>query len=69
VSLNKKHENLEKIKNALKESEHLSESEKSQAVKHVEEWVLEDKAEGLLYEELIEIASGIKMVFSELGIK
>lgn len=65
----KKHENLEKIKNAIKDSEHLNESEKSQTVKHLEEWVTEDKAEGILYEELIEIASGIKMVFSELGIK
>ena len=65
----KKHENLEKIKNAIKESEHLSEDEKTQSVKHLEEWVLEDKAEGLLYEELVEIASGIKEVFSELGIK
>lgn len=65
----KKHENLEKIKNAIKESEHLSEDEKTQSVKHLEEWVVEDKAEGLLYEELIEIASGIKEIFSELGIK
>jgi hypothetical protein len=68
MSSHKDHAHLEKIKEAVEESEHLSEAEKSQTIKHIEEWILEDKAEGTLYQELIEMANGIKPLLAELGL-
>jgi hypothetical protein len=68
MSSHKDHAHLEKIKNAVAQSEHLSEAEKSETIKHIEEWILEDKAEGTLYQELIEMANGIKPLLAELGL-
>ena len=68
MSSHKDHSHLEKIKDAVAQSEHLSEAEKTQTIKHIEEWVLEDKAEGTLYQELIELANGIKPLLAELGL-
>lgn len=69
MSTHKNHEHMQMIKNAIKDSTHLSDDEKSDTIKHLEEWIVEDKAEGLFYEELITIASGMKEVLSELGLK
>ncbi len=68
MSSHKDHAHLEKIKNAVEQSEQLSEAEKSETIKHIEEWILEDKAEGTLYQELIEMANGIKPLLAELGL-
>ena len=68
MSSHKDHAHLEKIKAAVEQSEHLSEAEKTQTIKHIEEWILEDKAEGTLYQELIEMANGIKPLLAELGL-
>jgi hypothetical protein len=68
MSSHKDHAHLEKIKNAVEHSEHLSEAEKTETIKHIEEWILEDKAEGTLYQELIEMANGIKPLLAELGL-
>ncbi len=68
MSSHKDHTHLEKIKDAVVHSEHLSEAEKSQTIKHIEEWILEDKAEGTLYQELIDLANGIKPLLAELGL-
>ncbi len=68
MSSHKDHSHLEKIKNAVTGSDVLSENEKSETIKHLEEWIAEDKAEGILYEELIEIAAGIKPMLAELGL-
>ncbi len=68
MSSHKDHRHLEKIKNAVKSSEVLSEDKKSETIKHLEEWIAEDKAEGILYEELIEIAAEIKPMLAELGL-
>ncbi len=62
------HQHREKIKSAINDSNHLSEDEKSQSVKQIDEWILEDKAEGLFYAELVKIASGIKPILEELGL-
>ncbi len=68
MSSHKHHEHLERIKDAIQNSKELSEKEKSTSLKHVEEWLTEDKATGIIYEELIEISSKIKPILSELGL-
>jgi phage-related protein len=69
MSTHKRNEHIQRIKSAVKDTVHLDENEKTETIKHLEEWIVEDKAEGLLYEELEAIASGIKEVLSELGLK
>ncbi|MDA3946611.1 MAG: hypothetical protein PF439_08035 [Helicobacteraceae bacterium] len=68
MSSHKDHSHLEQIKEAVTHSELLSESEKSQTMQHIDEWILEDKAEGMLYQELIELVNGIKPLLAELGL-
>ena len=68
MSSHKDHSHLEKIKDAVENSAILNESEKSQTMQRIDEWILEDKAEGILYEELIELANGIKPLLAELGL-
>ena len=67
MSSHKHHENLTKIKNAVDKADHLSESEKSDTIKRLDEWILEEKAEGIFYEELASITQGMKSVLKELG--
>jgi hypothetical protein len=69
MSAHKHHEHVQRIKNAIKDSDDLNQSEKSETMKHIDEWILEDKAEGLFYSELIKIAKGIKPILEELGLK
>ena len=68
MSSHKDHRHLEKIKEAVTNSEILNESEKSQTMQRIDEWILEDKAEGTLYQELIELANGIKPLLAESGL-
>jgi len=68
MSSHKNHEHLEKIKDAVINSKELSEYEKTNTIKHIEEWIAEDKADGILAEELIKIANGIKPILAELGL-
>lgn len=58
----------EQLKDAIEKSEALDVEEKTQSVKHIEEWVAEDKAFGLIYEELVEINMAFKEIFQELGL-
>ena len=67
MSSHKNHENLEKIKNAVNKAQHLNENEKSQTIQRIDEWIMEDKAEGLFYEELLEITQGMKSILKDLG--
>ena len=67
MSSHRHHENLTRIKEAVNQAGHLSESEKSDTIKRLDEWVLEDKAEGIFYEELSSITQGMKSVLKELG--
>ena len=64
---NKRMEHLERIKEAIKNSD-LSEEEKSSSFKHIEEWYAEDKAFGTLYEKLAEISPKIEALLEELGL-
>ncbi len=67
MSNQKKHANLEKIKNAVLAAKHLNENEKSETIKRLDEWIVEDKADGLFYEELLDITQGMKSILKELG--
>ena len=69
MSSHKKHAHLEKIKEAITNHASMDESKKSSTIKHLEEWVAEDKAEGILYEELIRLAEEMKDILGELGLK
>jgi len=64
---NKKTEELEKIRNHIEKSS-LSEEEKSNSFKHIEEWYAEDKAFGTLYEKLAEISPAVEGLLAELGL-
>ncbi len=68
MSSHKHHEHLERIKDAIRNSKELSEEEKSNTLKHIEEWIAEDKAFGTLYEELISLTSKIEPILAELGL-
>ena len=68
MASHKHHEHLEKIKDAVKNSAELTEEEKSNTLKHIEEWIAEDKASGTLYEELTSITTKIEPLLAELGL-
>jgi len=64
----KNNSHLERIREAIHNSDKLSEQEKSSSVKIIEEWVVEDKAMGLLTEQLVKISAAIKPILAELGL-
>ena len=68
MSAHKHKEHLEKIKDAVIHAKELNEDQKSDSVKRIEEWVMEDKAFGLLEEELLEISEYFETLFAELGL-
>ena len=68
MSTHKNKEHLVKIKDAISKSEKLNEEQKSDSVKRIEEWYEEDKAFGLLKEELMEISEYFEVLFAELGL-
>ena len=68
MSSHKHHEHIQRIKSEVEKAPQLSEAEKSETIKRLEEWVTEDKAEGIFYEELLEISQGIKPILAELGL-
>jgi hypothetical protein len=69
MSSHKHHEHLSKIKEAITKTQNLSDTEKSDSVKRIEEWEVEDKAFGILVEELLEVSEYFEGLFSELGLK
>ncbi len=68
MSAHKHKEHLAKIKDSIVQSKELSEAQKSDSVKRIEEWVEEDKAFGLLKEELLNISEYFEVLFAELGL-
>ncbi|SFV50114.1 hypothetical protein MNB_SM-7-1521 [hydrothermal vent metagenome] len=68
MSSHKHHEHLERIKEAVKNSKELTQEEKSNSLKHIEEWIEEDKATGILYEELIKLSEKFEPLLAELGL-
>ncbi|MEO1937472.1 MAG: hypothetical protein ABGW85_02440 [Sulfurimonas sp.] len=68
MSAHKHKEHLERIKDAVVNSKELSEEQKSETIKRIEEWVTEDKAFGTLLEELLELSEYFEVLFAELGL-
>lgn len=68
MSAHKHKEHLEKIKNAVEHSNELSDNQKSDSVKRIEEWIEEDKAFGTLKDELLNISEFFEVLFAELGL-
>ncbi len=68
----KHHEKLEKLKEAIKTHKELDELEKSNAIAHIEEWYIEDKADKVVWqdlkEKLLEISSKIEPILKEIGL-
>jgi len=64
----KHHEKLEALKQAIRNSDKLSEEEKSNALAHIEEWYEEDKAFGTLIEALTEKFAALEPIFAEMGL-
>lgn len=64
-----KHKHIKKIQESIKNTTKLDESQKSDSMKRIEEWVLEDKAFGILQKELVEVSVFFEELFSELGLK
>ena len=63
---NMKH--LERIKENIDKSAELTEEEKSNSFKHIEEWYAEDKAWGTFINELAQISPKIESILAELGL-
>ncbi len=59
---------LEKIKDSIDRSDTLTEEEKSDSVKRIEEWYREDMASGTFMQELSELSPTIKAFLAELGL-
>ncbi len=57
-----------KLREAIKETDKLTQEEKTQSVKHIEEWITEDRAFGLIFDELVEVNEAFKEIFKELGL-
>ena len=68
MSAHKHKEHLEKIRDAVEHSDELNENQKSDSVKRIEEWIEEDKAFGMLKEELLNISEYFEVLFAELGL-
>ena len=59
---------LERIKEEIGKSSELSEEEKSNSMKHIEEWYREDQAWGTFIEKLSEISPKVEALLGELGL-
>ena len=61
-------ERYEKLKDVIKSTKKLNEDEKTNSVKKIEEWIKEDRAFGLIYDELAEYNIAFKEIFKEMGL-
>jgi len=59
---------LEAIKENIDKSDALTQEEKSNSFKHIEEWYAEDKAWDSLMAELSSLSPKIKAILAELGL-
>ena len=68
----KRHEKLERIKEAIKNDPNLTEEEKSTALALIEEWYIEDQADEefwpMLKAKLLEISAKIEPILAEIGL-
>ena len=68
MSTHKDKAHLEYIRDEIEKTQFLSEDEKSLTMRKIDQWILEDRASGTFYEELVELAVGIKPMLAELGL-
>jgi len=61
-------EHVEKLEKAIKESDTLSDIEKSMTLEKIAEWKLEDKAFSLLPAELEKLSEKIVPILEEIGL-
>ena len=59
---------IEKIKERIEKSNELSQEEKSNTIKRIEEWYAEDKAFGTFLAELAKISPKVEAILVELGL-
>ncbi len=59
---------LEKIKDAISNSDKMSDKDKSLAIQKIQEWYNEDKGMDLLQEQLIKISEEITPILREVGL-
>jgi hypothetical protein len=59
---------LETIKENIDKSEALSQEEKSDSMKRIEEWYAEDRAWEALMAELSELSPKVKTILADLGL-
>ena len=59
---------LETIKENIDKSDALSQEEKSDSMKRIEEWYAEDKAWEALMAELSELSPKVKTILADLGL-
>jgi len=58
----------EQLKDAINKTDKLKDSEKADSFKIIEEWIKEDRAFGLIYDELVDYNITFKEIFKELGL-
>ncbi len=61
-------EKLKTLKERVKKHKDMSEEEKSNTIKKIDEWLLEDKAEGIFIKELTEISKKVVPILEEIGL-
>ncbi len=59
---------IEKIKERVQQSSELSQEEKSNTIKRIEEWYAEDRAFGTFLAELAKISPKVEAILVELGL-
>ena len=59
---------VEKIKERVEKSNELSQEEKSNTIKRIEEWYAEDRAAGTFIAELAKISPKVEAILIELGL-
>ncbi|GIT99389.1 hypothetical protein [Sulfurovum sp. TSL1] len=59
---------LEKIKESIDRSDALTEEEKSDSMKRIEEWYREDMSSGTFIQDLSKLSPTIKALLAELGL-
>jgi len=59
---------LEMIKESIDKSDTLTQEEKSDSMRRIEEWYREDMASGTFLQELSELSPTIKALLAELGL-
>ncbi len=61
-------EKLDMLKDAIAKESKIKDEHKEQALDKVKEWYIEDKAEGIIAEELLKITKEFAPILEELGL-